>query len=104
MRLFVFFTNKENWKNPKFWIVSYLGLRAITVFCREYGYTPFKKELKGEHVFLTGSGGGIGRLTAIKLGKMGLKLSLSDINLAGLEETKMLIVQAGVPASNVMIA
>jgi all-trans-retinol dehydrogenase (NAD+) len=35
---------------------------------------------------------------------MGLKLSLSDINLAGLEETKMQIIQAGVPASNIMIS
>jgi len=68
MRLVGYFLNKENWKKPKFWIMTYLGLRAVTVFCREYGYAPFKKDLKGEHVFITGSGGGLGRLTAIKLG------------------------------------
>lgn len=42
--------------------------------------SPLKKSLKDEHVFLTGAGSGIGRGMAIKLGQMGAKLSLSDIN------------------------
>ena len=50
----------------------------------EYGMNPLKKQLKNDHVFLTGAGGGIGRLMAIRLGKMGCKLSLSDVNMAGL--------------------
>lgn len=50
----------------------------------EYGHNPFKKSLKTDHVFLTGAGGGIGRLMAINLGKLGCKMSLSDVNMAGL--------------------
>lgn len=38
-------------------------------------------------MFLSGAGSGIGRLMAIQFAKMGCKLSLSDINLEGLEET-----------------
>jgi len=37
---------------------------------------------------LTGAGSGLGRLLAIKLAKKGAKLSLSDVNFKGLEETK----------------
>ena len=103
LRFVGYFLNKENWKKPSFWIVSLLGLRAITVLCREYGWTPFKKSLKDDHVFLTGAGGGIGRLMAIKLGLMGAKLSLSDINFAGVEETKQHMINAGVPAENICI-
>jgi all-trans-retinol dehydrogenase (NAD+) len=35
---------------------------------------------------------------AIKLGQMGAKLSLSDINFAGVEETKQVLINAGVNA------
>ena len=63
-------------------------LRAVYVTMNEYGKNPFKKQLGKDHVFLTGAGGGIGRLLAIRLGKLGCKLSLSDVNMAGLEETK----------------
>ena len=73
-----------------------IGLRALTVFSREYGFTLFKKNLKGEHVFLTGAGSGLGRLMAIRLGQQGCRLSLSDINLAGVEETKNVLIKAGV--------
>lgn len=38
-------------------------------------------------MFLTGAGSGIGRYMAIAFAKQGAKLSLSDINLEGLEET-----------------
>lgn len=103
LRIAAFFLNKENWKKPSFWIVTYLGLRAITVFCREYGWTPFKKSLKDEHIFLTGAGGGIGRLMALRFGQMGAKLSLSDINFAGVQETKQQLVNAGVPAGNISV-
>lgn len=103
LRFVGYLLNKENWKKPSFWILSLVGLRAITVFCREYGWTPFKKSLKDDHVFLTGAGSGIGRLMAIKLGLMGAKLSLSDINFSGVEETKQHMIKAGVPAENICI-
>lgn len=69
----------------------------------EYGWNPLKKNLSGYHVFLTGAGSGIGRLMAIKLGKMGCKLSLSDINLAGVEETKNILIAKGIPAENIVV-
>lgn len=81
LKLFTYFTTKSNWKKPGFWIIVLLGARFLLVFAREYGFTLFKKNLKGEHVFLTGAGSGIGRLMAIALGKQGCRLSLSDINM-----------------------
>ena len=63
-------------------------MRAAYVAMNEYGKNPFKKSLNGDHVFLTGAGSGIGRLMAIRLGKLGCKLSLSDVNMAGLQEKK----------------
>ena len=64
---------------------------------------PFKKSLTEDHVFLTGAGSGIGRLMAVRLGKLGCKLSLSDINMAGLEETKAICVKEGINPNNVNI-
>ena len=55
-------------------------------------------------MFLTGAGGGIGRLMATRLGHMGCKLSLSDINAAAIEETKQLLVNAGIPEGNIMVS
>ena len=40
---------------------------------------------------------------AIKLGQLGCKLSLSDINMEGLKKTHALCVQAGINASNITI-
>jgi all-trans-retinol dehydrogenase (NAD+) len=69
----------------------------------EFGQNPFKKSLAKDHVFLTGAGGGIGRLMAIRLGKLGCKLSLSDVNMAGLQETKAECEKAGIVSSNITI-
>lgn len=52
---------------------------------------------------MTGAGGGIGRLMAIRLGKLGCKLSLSDINMSGLQETKAECEKAGVMSSSIAI-
>jgi hypothetical protein len=77
--MIAFFVNPKNHRRPKFWIIIAILLRALYVIMLEYGLHPFKKNLKGEHVFLTGAGGGIGRLMAIRLGNLGCKLSLCDI-------------------------
>jgi len=45
---------------------------------------------------LTGAGGGIGRGMAIQLGQMGVKLSLSDVNMEGLKETQEVLIKEGV--------
>ena len=51
----------------------------------------------GKLCVVTGAGSGIGRAVAIDLAKKGASLALSDINEAGLDETKRLI---GAPPSN----
>ena len=104
MSLVKFISKSKNWRtSPKLWIASIVGLRFLLVFCREYGLTFGKKPLDKEHVFLTGAGGGIGRLMAQKLGAMGAKLSLSDINLEGVNETRQILMNEGVPASNIHV-
>jgi all-trans-retinol dehydrogenase (NAD+) len=52
----------------------------------------FQKDISGKHVFLTGAGSGLGRLLAIRLAKKGALLSLVDINLDGLKETKRQVI------------
>ena len=58
---------------------------------KHHGWLP-KKNLKGEHVFITGAGMGIGRYLSIELAKLGCKLSLSDINLETLAETSTILI------------
>lgn len=95
--------NPNNWKKKRTWVLAIVFLKAIGTFMNEYGLNPFKKSLDGDHVFLTGAGSGIGRLMAIQFGKLGCKLSLSDINMAGLEETKTLCEKEGIPHKNICI-
>ena len=85
IRLFKYLTNPKSWqKSPKLWIIAFLFLRCFYSFLKEYGWMGSKK-FDGDHVFLTGAGNGIGRLMAIRFGKLGCYLSLSDINMQGLE-------------------
>lgn len=103
LKIVKFFMNKENWKNPKVWIAAAVVLRMMYVAMNEYGLNPLKKSIAGDHVFLTGAGAGIGRLMALRLGLQGCKLSLSDINEAGVNETKAFLIQKGVPEKNIFV-
>lgn len=101
LRLFKWLTNPKSWQeSPKVWIFSFLILRCIYVFLKEYGWLR-KKSLDGDHVFLTGAGSGIGRMMAIRFGKLGCYLSLSDVNTQGLEETRQQCLLAGIPADKI---
>jgi hypothetical protein len=88
-------------KSPKFWIVSAVVARMAYVAMNEYGMNPFKKNLEGEHVYLTGAGSGIGRQLAVKLGLLGCKLSLSNITKSKMDVTKEVLRKAGVPEMNI---
>lgn len=96
-----YFGNPENLKKPQFWILTAVFLRFAYVFMNERGWNPFKKNITGDHVFLTGAGGGIGKLMALRLGLLGCKLSLSDINTEILEKCATFLVSKGVPAENI---
>ncbi|OQV21907.1 Epidermal retinol dehydrogenase 2 [Hypsibius exemplaris] len=54
-----------------------------------------KKSVAGEIALITGAGSGIGRLTALRLAKLGAKLVLWDVNSEGLEVTRRMIQEAG---------
>jgi len=56
------------------------------VFLREKGWLP-KRSVRGKHVYLTGAGSGLGRLMALRLAKLGAKITLLDLNENGLKET-----------------
>ncbi len=49
----------------------------------------------GTKVFITGAASGIGRSTAIAMGRMGCRLFLTDINRNNLEETASIIAKGG---------
>ncbi|KAG7312159.1 hypothetical protein JYU34_001620 [Plutella xylostella] len=50
-----------------------------------------KKELKGAVAVVTGGGGGLGSLIALRLARLGCKVVLWDINKQGLEDTVKLV-------------
>ena len=52
-------------------------------------------EIRGKKTFITGAASGIGRATAIKMGGLGARLFLLDINADGLEETHRAIEESG---------
>lgn len=53
------------------------------------------RELRDKKIFITGAASGIGRATAIAMGKLGCRLFLTDINGDGLEKTVGVISAAG---------
>ena len=67
-----------------------IGVYAGYINARNMGWLP-KKEIKGDHVFMTGAGSGIGRIMALKLASLGCQVTCADIDLAAAEETVSLI-------------
>lgn len=54
-------------------------------------------KVDGKVCAITGAGSGIGRALAVELAKRGARLALSDVNVAGLEETAAAARAAGAP-------
>lgn len=57
------------------------------------------KELRNRVAVVTGAASGIGRATSVLLAQRGCRLAISDIDAAGLEETKRLIEEVGAKVS-----
>ncbi|XP_060523276.1 estradiol 17-beta-dehydrogenase 11-like [Cylas formicarius] len=74
-----------------FLIISALHiLRAIYKFFLPKRYKTLK-DLRGEVALVTGGGGGLGRLLALRLGKLGATVVVWDVNVSGVEETVSLV-------------
>ena len=74
----------STWQKKRNWLKALICLRLLYAAMNRFALNPWKKSLKNDHVFITGAGSGLGRGLAIKLGKMGCKLSLNDIDMQGL--------------------
>lgn len=72
----------------------YYILEAIVLFCVPFSLR--RKDVKGQKVLITGSGSGLGRLMAIKFGKLGCEVILMDVNQKGNEATARDLGQEGV--------
>ena len=55
----------------------------------------FKKNIKNQHIFITGAGSGIGREMSTLLAKKGSRITVTDINLESATETANMIKSSG---------
>jgi hypothetical protein len=91
---------KKNERGPKFWITAAIAARAAYSISNEYGWNPFKKDIKADHVFLTGASGNVGKELATKLGLMGCKLSLAGVTQKALDDLRVHLIANGIPEEN----
>jgi len=88
---------KKNERGPKFWITAAIAARCAYVASLETGYNPFKKDIKSDHVFLTGAAGNVGKELAIRLGMMGCKLSLCSVTQQAMDDLSLYLIAGGIP-------
>lgn len=69
-------------------------LYAFYAFFKTHGWLS-KKSVRGNHIFITGAGSGIGRQMAKKFAKMGAKISICDLNLENAKKVEKEIIDDG---------
>jgi all-trans-retinol dehydrogenase (NAD+) len=90
MRFKNVFVQNGGWSSKKNIACIFVFLWGFYTFIKEQGWLP-KKSVRGKHIFITGAGSGLGRMMAQTFAKKGAKLTISDVNIDGLEETKRII-------------
>ncbi|XP_037927482.1 estradiol 17-beta-dehydrogenase 11 [Teleopsis dalmanni] len=74
-------------------IICSIGYIFQDLYYISFGYP--EKELKTDIALITGGGNGLGRLLAQRLGKMGTKVVIWDINKEGIKETINMVEEEG---------
>ncbi|KAL7741302.1 hypothetical protein ACLKA6_013751 [Drosophila palustris] len=74
-------------------IICSIGYILQDLYYIAFGYP--EKELNTDIALITGGGNGLGRLLAERLGKMGTKVIIWDINKKGIAETVEIVEEAG---------
>ncbi|KMY91264.1 estradiol 17-beta-dehydrogenase 11 isoform X1 [Drosophila simulans] len=74
-------------------IICCIGYILQDLYYIAFGYP--EKELNTDIALITGGGNGLGRLLAERLGKMGTKVVIWDINKKGIAETVQIVEEAG---------
>ncbi|EAR84681.1 oxidoreductase (short-chain dehydrogenase family) (macronuclear) [Tetrahymena thermophila SB210] len=82
----------------KFSVHTLLLVYAIHTYLKSKGWLP-KKKVTGQHIFITGSGSGIGRQMAIRFAKLGAKVTIADLNFEGATKVMNEIIALGYPNS-----
>ncbi|KAI6208572.1 Oxidoreductase, short chain dehydrogenase/reductase family protein [Aphelenchoides besseyi] len=81
-------------------VIYHVKLVAFSIYYMIIAIIPSgilpRKSIDGRVMLITGSGSGIGRLSALEFGKLGAKIVLWDINTTGNEETQALLQKNGV--------
>ena len=91
--------SKAFWKFRKAGLPAKMALALATYALyyqvRDRGLLPFKKNLDGEHVYITGAGNGLGKKMAILMAKQGAKITVADLDFDFAKETARFIKEDG---------
>jgi D-arabinose 1-dehydrogenase-like Zn-dependent alcohol dehydrogenase len=67
-----------------------LSSLAAYQYCKSYGI-GIKKSIKGEHVYITGAGSGLGKIMSKKLALLGANITVTDIEQSSAVQTGIFV-------------